>query len=298
MLRIGIVGLDTSHCPAFTRLLNDESQEYHVPGARVVAVYPGGSMQFSLSRDRVAGFTEELRSGFGVRIVERIEDLLGDVDAILLESVDGRQHLEQFRLLAAGKPVYIDKPLACSTADAREIIRLADRTGTPLMSCSSLRYAAGIADLLPPDVTVLSAEGFGPAPILDDYPGLFWYGVHAAEILFTLLGTGCERVRCVSTQPTDIAVGLWADGRVGVLRGTRFEHGDFGCVAHTTAGTVCGLAGATPPYYALLLQRVVEFCRTGNEPIAREEMFGVVAFLEAAEVSKRRDGAEVGTETL
>ncbi len=238
------------------------------------------------------------RNGFGVKIVERIEDLPPQVDAILLESVDGRQHLEQFRLLATGKPVYVDKPLACSVADAREIISLAQRTQTPLMSCSSLRYAAGIADLVSADMAVLSAEAFGPAPILSDYPGLYWYGVHAAEILFTLLGAGCERVRCVSVEATDVAVGEWDAARVGVLRGTRLERGDFGCVAHTAAGTLCGLAAARPPYYALLLQRVVEFFQTGVEPISAAEMFGVIAFLEAAEVSKVRGGAEVVTETL
>ena len=294
-LKIGMVGLDTSHCVAFTGLLNDDTHPYHVPGARVVAAYPGGSDAFSLSRNRVAGFTERLHDEFGVAMVDSIPDLARDVDAILLESVDGRQHLDQFRQLAVGKPVYIDKPLATSTEEARALIALAAETGTPVMSASSLRYAAGIADLVPPDETVVSCEAFGPAAILEDYPGLFWYGIHSAEVLFALLGAGCQSVRTLAYPETDVVIGTWADGRVGVLRGTRFAKGNFGCVVHTDAGTRVGLAQSTPPYYAFLMQQVMRFFQTGISPIPVEETFAIIAFLEAADASKVQDGVAVPT---
>lgn len=297
-LKIGMVGLDTSHCVAFTRLLNKPNDPYHVPGARVVAAYPGGSEAFSLSRDRVAGFTEQLHDEFGVAMVESISDLASDVDAILLESVDGRQHLEQFRELAAGKPVYVDKPLTTSGEEARALIALAQETGTPLMSTSSLRYAAGIADLVPVGETAVSCEAFGPAAILGDYPGLFWYGIHSAEMLFAMMGTGCESVRTLAYPETDVVIGTWADGRVGVLRGTRCGKGAFGCVVHTDAGTYAGLAQSTPPYYALMLQAVMGFFRTGASPVSVEETFNVIAFLEAADASKARGGDVVPVATL
>lgn len=293
MLKVGMVGLDTSHCIAFTRILNDEAHEFHVPGARVIAAYPGGSAEFSLSRERVRGFTAELEEQFGLRLYESIEDLVRAVDAVLLESVDGRQHLEQFRRLAVGKPVFIDKPLACSTVDAREILRLAERTQTPCMSCSALRYAAGISDLLKPGAQVVSAEAFGPSPILGDYPGLFWYGVHVAEILFTWMGEGCRHVRCASTVGADVALGVWEDGRVGVFRGMRVGSDDFGGVVHTPDAVHYGVARSVPPYYALLLRQVVSFFETGVSPVRATEMFNVVAFLEAAENSKQQDGREV-----
>lgn len=299
IIKIGMIGLDTSHCPAFASILHDPQQAWHVPGGRVVAAVPGGSEAFSLSHNRVAGFTAELRDTHGVQIVDDIETLAAQVDAILLESVDGRQHLEQFRRAAAGKPVYIDKPFATSTADAREIIRIAKRTGTPLMSCSSLRYAAGIHDLIPnPAETVKSCEAFGPAPILEDYPGLFWYGIHAAEMLFAFMGPGCAQVRCVATRDADVAVGEWRDGRAGVMRGMRLERGDFGCVVHTNTATRLGLAGATPPYYYTMLTRIMAFFRTGISPIPIEETFEIVAFLEAAERSKAQEGAAQTTAKL
>lgn len=297
-MKIGMVGLDTSHCVAFTRILNDESYQYHIPGARVIGAYPGGSELFSLSRDRVAGFTAELRDTYGVSLYERIGDLVADVEAIFLESVDGRQHWPQFQQMAVGKPVFIDKPFAVSTADARAIIKLAQETGTPIMSASSLRYARGIGDLVSRDETVISGEAFGPAAILADYPGLFWYGIHSAEILFAFMGVGCERVRCLPYQDMDVIIGEWEDGRLGVVRGTRFEKNEFGCVIHTRAGARAGVALGTPPNYFLLLQQVMQFFETGISPIDMGETFGITSFLEAANASREQDGTTVHVQSL
>jgi predicted dehydrogenase len=291
-MKIGMVGLDTSHCPAFAGILNDEKQEFHLPGHRVVAAYPGGSDLFSLSRSRVKGFTDTLLNEYGVRMYASIPELAEDVDAVFLESVDGRQHLEQFKQMAVGKPVFIDKPLTTSTQDARSLIRVARETGTPVMSSSSLRYSAGISGLAARE-RVASCEAFGPAAILEDYPGLFWYGIHSAEMLFSFMGPGCKSLRCVNRPDVDIVVGEWSDGRTGVMRGTRLEKGDFGCIVHTNAGTRCGLAQTTPPGYYCLLQKVVEFFATGVSPIDIQETFGIIAFLEAADRSKERDGAWV-----
>ena len=297
-MKIGMVGLDTSHCPAFTGILNDEKEEFYVPGGEVVGAYPGGSDLFSHSRNRVKGFTERLADEYGIAMYASIPELVRDVDAILLESVDGRQHLEQFKQMAVGKPVFIDKPFATSTADAREIIRLAKETNTPIMSSSSLRYSAGISDVVAQGEQVVSCEAFGPAAILDDYPGLFWYGIHSAEILFSFMGTGCKAVRCISYDDVDLVIGEWNDGRVGVVRGTRFAKGSFGCVVHTDAGVRCGLAQPRPPGYYCLLQRVIEFLEGGVSPVAIEETFGITAFLEAADRSREQGGKTVFPEPL
>jgi hypothetical protein len=302
-IQVGIVGLDTSHCPAFTRLLNDDAQEYHVLGGKVVGAYPGGSELFSLSRDRVQGFTDELRDTYGVRIYDDIPALVADVDAILLESVDGRQHLEQLKQVVGAfaggpKPVFIDKPLATSTVDARQMIQLAERTGTPLLSSSSLRYSAGIVGLDAGPGAVLSCEAFGPAAILDDYPGLFWYGIHSVEMLYAYMGVGCESVRCIPQDELDVIVGQWSDGRVGVVRGTRFKGGQFGCVVHTDDGARCGLAESTPPGYYGLMQVVIDFFQSGVAPIDVQETFEIISFLEAANWSRDHAGQITRLERL
>ena len=297
-IRIGMVGLDTSHCPAFTGMLNETGHKWHVPGAQVVGAYPGGSDQFSRSRDRVQGFTDELKSKYGIAMYSGIEQLVADVDAVLLESVDGRQYLEQFRQMAVGKPVFIDKPLATSTDDAREIIRLAEGTHTPILSCSSLRYNEGIEHIVGEGEGVVSCEAFGPAAILEDYPGLFWYGIHSAEILFSIMGVGCKVVRCIPQRDVDVVIGEWNDGRTGVVRGTRFDKNEFGCVVHTDAGTRHGIYKDVPPGYFLLLRRVVEFFQTGVSPVDIQETFDIVSFLEAADRSRDRGGQAVSTVSL
>jgi hypothetical protein len=289
-MKIGMVGLDTSHCPAFARILNDPDQEYHVSGGEVVGAYPGGSDQFSNSRNRVQGYTETLQEQYGVTMYSRIPELVAEVDAILLESVDGRQHLEQFQQMAVGKPVFIDKPFVTATDEARQLIQLARDTGTPIMSCSSLRYGAGIADLVGDDERVISCEAFGPAALLDDYPGLFWYGIHSAEILFSHMGVGCKGVRCIAYDDVDLVIGQWDDGRIGVMRGTRFEKGGFGCVVHTSGGARCGLSQREPPGYYLMLKRVMEFFQTRVSPIPIEETFEIASFLEAADKSRAQKG--------
>ena len=296
-MKIGMVGLDTSHCPAFAGILNNEKQEFHLPGHRLVAAYPGGSDLFSLSRNRVSGFTDTLQDEYGVRMYTGIPELARDVDAIFLESVDGRQHLEQFRQMAIGKPVFIDKPLATNSSDAREIIRTAKETKTPIMSSSSIRYSAGIAGLAAGE-RIYSCEAFGPAAILEDYPGLFWYGIHSAEVLFSFMGAGCKSVQAVSRPDTDVVVGEWCDGRTGTMRGTRFEKSEFGCVLHTSAGARCGLAQPTPPGYYCLMQKVVAFLESRTPPIDLQETFGIIAFLEAADRSKGLGGTAVGLESL
>jgi len=293
-LKIGVVGLDTSHVEAFMKLINYEDQQYHVPGGRIVGAYPGGSQAVAVSRDRVAKFTDSYRDEHKVRIYESIEALCKDVDAVLLHSVDGRQHLEQFEEISqAGKPVFIDKPLACSTADARRIAELAAERGAPVMSCSAIRYAAGITGLVGADEAVGSAEVFGPMAILDDYPPYYWYGVHSVDVLYSYMGRGCASVQAFHTDDADLMVGLWADGRIGTVRGLRLGAWQFGCTLFGKEGATHAVAASEPPAYAGLIQQVMPFFQSGRSPIEIEETVEVMAFLEAAETSMAQDGRAV-----
>jgi len=293
-LKVGMVGLDTSHCEAFVSVLNYEDGPHHVPGARVVGAYPGGSELCAVSRDRVGKFTEAMRDKHGVALCESIEELGKHVDAFVLHSVDGRQHLEQFRVLSQfGKPVFIDKPLACSAEDARQIAALAAGRSVPWMSASSVRFSAGISGLAGPDETVGSCEAFGTMPILDDYPTYFWYGVHGADVLFSYMGKGCRTVQALHDDRMDLLVGVWDDGRMGTVRGMRFTEYHFGCSVFTDKGTRHGLAGSQPPAHALLLKEVVAFLQTGSSPVDGEETVQVMAFLDAAGQSLAAGGKVV-----
>lgn len=286
-MKIGMIGIDTSHCPAFTRLLNDESDRFHVPGGKVVIGFPGGSPTLPQSYERVDKFTAQLKEEFGVKIADSIEEVAEGSDAILLESVDGRQHLEQFAKIAPyGKPVFIDKPIATSKRETEEIFALAERHGAPVFSSSALRYAAGLYELGAGE-EILGCETFGPAAVLDDFPALYWYGVHSAETLFAKMGTGCRRVQVNMTEKVDMVTGIWEDGRVGTLYGHRFKGASaFGATVFTPGGVRHALAGNEPPYYALLLERVMEFFKTGRPPVEPAETVEIAAFLEAANKSR------------
>ena len=292
-LKVGMIGLDTSHVSAFVKLLNNPTNEFHVPGVRIVKAFPGGSSKFSLSANRVEGFTKELKEA-GIEIVDSIEALAG-LDAYFLESVDGDQHLEQFKVLAEfGKPVYIDKPLACNYADAKAIVDLAKAKNVPLMSCSSIRYALGINDLKKEeDTEVFACQAFGPMNLLDDYRDYFWYGIHSTEIVFAMLGKGCESVQVIPTQHADLLFGRWEDGRIGSILGNRNGVWEFGCTITTDKHQRQAVASGAVPYYSMLLKEVVPFFQTGKSPLDIEETLNIIAFLEAASRSRAAGGALV-----
>jgi predicted dehydrogenase len=302
-LRIGLIGLDTSHAVQFTSILNDPGHRDHVPGARVVAAFKGGSPDVEASATRIERFTSELTGKWGVKLVDSIEALCREVDAVMLTSVDGRQHLAQVRpVFAARKRVFVDKPLAGSFKDAQEIVRLSRESGTPFFSSSSLRFQPELRALRdsPALGAILGASTHGPCPIQSYVPDLFWYGIHAVEMLFTLMGPGVETVARVHTADADVVVGHWKDGRLGVMRGHRTGPQTYGAVAHGREAILSFGAprpGAAPEpsrsAYPALLEATLAFFRSGVPPVTPEETLEIMAFMEAADVSKARQGAPV-----
>ena len=280
-LRAGIIGLDTSHVLAFTQTLNkgpkNPADADKVSGITVVAAYPQGSKDIESSTKRVPEYTEKLKA-FGVEMVDSVEELVKRVDVVFLESNDGRVHLEQIRpVLAAKKPVFIDKPIAGSLADAIRILDEAKRAGVPLFCSSSLRFGKSTQAVRNGSVgKVKSAETSSPASLEKTHPDLFWYGVHGCESLFTVMGTGCVSVKRGTTADGMIEVtGTWEGGRTGVFR----ESKTYG--------------GKAIDGYDVLLFEIVKMFRTGKAPVSAEETIELYAFMEAADESKRRGGAEV-----
>ena len=291
-LRLGLIGLDTSHVTAFTKLLNDTKHKDHVPGGKVVAAFKGGSPDIESSWSRVDDYTKQLQDEFGVKIVPTIEELCQQVDAILIESVDGRPHLEQARpVIKARKPLFIDKPVAGSLRDAIEIYRLAKEAKVPVFSSSSYRFYNSMVEVKNANVgEIRSVISYGPAHLEPHHPDLFWYGVHPTEALFTILGTGCETVARATTPDTDIITGTWSGGRVGTLHALR-----KGPTPHKVIvfGTKAVAEQKGSGDYAPLVREIVKFFQTGVSPVSPEETIELFAFMEAADESKRRDGAPV-----
>jgi len=296
-IRIGIIGCDTSHVPAFTKEFNDPKASGDMAGFRVVAAFPGGSQDVPSSRDRVQKYADELKAG-GVEIVDSIPKLLEKVDVVLLESVDGRPHLEQARpVILAKKPVFIDKPLAGSLADAVAIAELAKRNNCAWFSSSSIRFGPKLAALKtdPKVGEVVGCDAFSPCPTEEHHPDLFWYGVHGVEALYTIMGPGCESVTRVRTEGGELVVGVWRGGRIGTFRGIRDGKADYGAVAFGKKGIASqvGFEGYKP-----LAVEIARFFKTGKAPVAGEETVELIAFMEAADESKRQGGRPVKVEEV
>ena len=289
VIKIGIIGLDTSHAPAFAKYFNvtDTSGKF-----RVVAAYPHGSKDIESSVSRIPKYTEEVK-GYGVSIVESIKTLLDQVDAVLLETNDGRLHKEQaFQVIQAKKPLFIDKPVAAALPDAMSIYREAKKMNVPIFSASSLRYMKTAQQVRCENVIgkVLGADTFSPATLEPHHSDLFWYGIHGVEILFTVMGPGCESVTRFSKDSTDVAVGLWSDGRIGTFRGTREGKHDYGGTAFGSTGNL--VLGPFDGYDGLA-EKIAEFFTSKKSPVDDQETLEIYAFMEAAQESKRKNGASI-----
>ena len=292
-LKVGMIGLDTSHVIAFTQLLNNPKHADHVAGARVVAGFKGGSPDVVSSRTRVDKFTRQLQDDFGVTVYPTIESMCDQVDVVMLMSVDGRPHLKQaIPVLEKGKPMFIDKPVAGSLRDALEIFRLAGEKNVPVFSSSSYRFYDSMLTLKAKPVgTIRSAISYGPCSLEPHHPDLFWYGVHPTEALFTIMGIGCQTVTRVTTESTDVVTGIWNDGRVGVFHGLRNSRRTPHQV--TVFGSDDFAVQEGKGGYANLVKEIVSFFKTGVAPVLPDETIEIFAFMEAADESKRLGGIPV-----
>ncbi len=298
LLKVGMIGLDTSHVLAFTNILNNPKNEGDLANIRVVAAFPGGSPDLPTSRDRVEGYTKTLRDKYGLEIVSSIEELLPKVDVVLLESVDGRPHLQQaIPVIKAGKKVFIDKPMAGSLADVLRIFMLAQKYNVPVFSSSSLRFGSNINNLRknPKLGDIKGCMIHGPCSIQEQMPDMFWYGIHGIEMLYAIMGPGCETVARVHTKDTDLVTGTWKGGRMGSFRGIRNASSGYGATVYGTKGIV-----APDKYegYQPMMKEVCKFFRTGQPPVAAAETIELFTFMEAADESKRRGGAPVSIQEV
>jgi hypothetical protein len=294
--RVGIIGLDTSHSIEFAKMLNAQDASTELGGYRVVMAYPQGSRDIEESVKRIAPYTEEIKK-YGVAIASSLDQLIKAVDVVLLETNDGRLHLEQaLPVIKAKKTLFIDKPMTASLRDAIQIFDAAERNKVPVFSSSSLRYMKNVQLVVSGEMgKVIGAETFSPAYLEPTHPDLFWYGIHGVETLYTVMGTGCTQVTRFHTPDTDLVVGTWQDGRIGTFRGVRSGKMDYGGTAYCEKGNQ-----ALGPFegYMPLLKEIVRFFETGKPPVSAAETLELLAFMEAADESKRLQGAPVSIKSV
>ncbi len=292
-IKVGIIGLSV-HSAAYTEIMNSGASSPEFTGCRVVAIFhPKGNPDVEFAEKQLQSFTDTIK-GQGVEFVGSIKELVKKVDAVMVLTNDGRPHLKEIMpVLRAGKPVYVDKPLAATLSDVLAIFKVSGKYKVPLFSCSPLRYVKEAQDLRQGKLVgkVLGASTYGPAPIQKSHADLFWDGIHAVESLYTVMGgTGCKTVTRTFTDDADVVVGNWENGRVGVFRGARKGRSGFG-------GTAFGDKGITSigvfTGYRPLVVAIVEFFRSGIAPVSNEETIEIYTFMEAADESKRLGGIPI-----
>lgn len=289
-LRLGMIGIDTGHAVEFTRILHDPSVKGHVPGARVVAAVRAPSPDIESSMKVVDGYVTRLKNEFGVTFYNSIEEMVRHVDAVMIESVDGRPHFAQAKaVILAGKPVYVEKPLTISLREGVELFALARKHRVPVFSSSALRFGRATQAVRQGQIgRVREAETSSPASLEAHHPDLFWYGIHGVESLFTVMGTGIESVTRKSSAGSAIVTeGRWRDGRVGTFRE----------IPRTFGGSAKGERGEVQvgkfDGYAPLVAAIIEFFKTGVSPVPEQETLEILAFMEADALSKQREGRAV-----
>ena len=291
VIRIGIIGLDTSHSTAFTELLNTPSDDPYVQKFEVVAAYPYGSRTIESSYKRIPGYIEQVK-GYGVVITDSIEQLLGQVDCVLLETNDGRLHLEQAaEVFKSGKPVYVDKPAGATLGQTIALYKLAEHYGVRTFSTSALRFSPQNVKIRNGEYgPVLGADCYSPHHPEATHPDFGFYGIHGVETLYTVMGTGCQEVSRVHSEYGDIVSGVWDDGRLGTFRAVNVGPNIYGGTVVTKEGTVAcgGYEG-----YRVLLNQILDFFLTGELPFGPEETVEIFTFMKASNMSLERGGKTV-----
>ncbi len=296
-LKIGLVGLDTSHVTEFCKSFNKPDDPGHVPGGRITCAFPGGSPDFQQSIGRVEKFTKQSRDEFGVTIMDSPAAVAESVDLLFITAVDGRAHLDYVRkTISARKPTFIDKPFAVSSADAKEMFKLAEQHGVAMMSCSSLRYAQALEAALADESlgAIKAVDAFGPMGLEPTQPGLFWYGIHTVEMVNRVMGSGCAEVKSTKTDTQELVTATWPDGRAAAIHGLRKAHTKFGLTIHREKGfQFVDAASGKRSWYATMLDAIMRSLPNGKSDIEPKNTIEIIRLIEAANESRGNGGQAV-----
>jgi len=296
-IRLGVLGLDCSHCTSYTELINHPESPHHVPGGKVITAWAGGSPDWELSMGRIDRFREAMEALHGVTILDKPEAVAESVDALMILSVDGRAHRETFsRIASYGLPVFIDKPLTVSSTEARDIAEMAKKHGVRWFSSSVWRRSRAVKQARaalgsePLKQVILSSRW----PLESGIHGWFWYGIHWVEVLYELLGGGCRKVTCVREGVREIIAGFWDGDRTGTLVIDHSWDRDLGglLLSETRCGVI-SVMESKEDRYASLLRAMFSFFRGGETPVPNAESIEAICFLEAAYESARKSGEPV-----
>ncbi len=291
MTRLGAVGGSAVwHTRAFAGILNPKNEAaWAAAGLPPYATNPvENASVVAICDDDHAAAQQIADLAEGITLVtDNPRDLLDTVDGVLICDDMSQQHQKRASLfLEAGVPTFIDKPLSRDPQEAEAILSLAERHGTPVMSCSALRYSTEYAALdkesLGDIVTVIAV---GPNELV-------FYGIHPCEFLHTVMGPGVKSVRNFGDAERNHVLLDYGDGRMGVMV-VRED------IAYTFRATLLGTEGSVhltiddgAGFYREMLRQFIGMVRTGQMPVPPSSTLEIIRILDAA-VQSREMGKEV-----
>lgn len=285
-IRIGMIGLDTSHSIAFTKCLQapDVPPEQHVDGARVVSC-----MRFETPFQDKAGLDERQKQmeAMGVEVTEDFDHAVAECEAIMLEINDPSLHLEYFtRCAKLGKPIFLDKPMADNAANARKIYDIAKANNVKVFSASSLRFVPPLIEA----IEAVKAVGevkytstYGPLGKAPAGSSIVWYGVHAFEMLQRAMGLGAKGVFARRDSVGVVSIVDYGEGKRGVVELTEGAYSYGGSVRNEKKAVPFAVNNAL--LYPLELREIVKFFAGGEPPVTLDDALEVTSMLDAAERS-------------
>ena len=286
-----MIGLDTSHTIAFTKLIQGtEPDEKIVDGMRVVNAFRfPSSFQAEEGQDE----RQEILEALGVTIKPTLEDAVEGMDAVFLEINDPALHLQYFEAVAKfGLPVFIDKPLAANVEEGRRIQELTEQNNIPVWSASSLRFIPLLVKAQELVKDPLVGHTFGALGKAAAGSDLIWYGVHAVEMLIAGLGTGVKSVKALD-DPRGITLNIYyEDGRRGIVECLRGLYRYGGSIQSEKEMEFFDSSTGSP--YIALMSALHDFVCDGVVPVPLAEAHEILAVLETGE----RSLASGKTETI
>lgn len=324
-VRVGLLGIDNFGSVAYTEFLNKPRAEGVFAGVRVVAAYPvisetypdSAKLQEQWKAQLLAMYQNPKDPGDAVppiEMVSSIDELLRKCDAVMIFSMDGREHLKQATpVLNAGKRLFISRPLASSPEDAVAILKLAAETKTPCWASSQHRFSTGFSGMRNhPEVgKVLGCDVYGGWAIDAPEADQFTRPLHSIETMYAIMGPGVASVTCTSTPTAELITATWKDGRVGTYRGikkgaVKYSATVFGDKGVAPAGIyghgvpVKGIVPTDDKYvgYEGLAIEMAKFLKGGPPAVSAAETLEIFALMQAAEVSKAQHSAVVELKDL
>ncbi len=306
-MRIGAIGIDSSHTPVFTNRINTMFKEGKTK-CQVVAFWDPGRHEWQhpagpeQSAKDVAKWREDTIKE-GAKAVGSLDELLESVDGVMVLNINGHRHLElAIGPIARGMATYVDKPLTCSIDQARSLLAMTRQYKARCYSASSLRFITEIPKLDKEQIgKIVAIDAFGNGEVMEMMPDLWHYGCHAIEMVDAIFrwsgqGAGVQRVSAVKKGDATSGYHLldmeYRDGRLARIRCDRNGAWAFGATVHGTKG-VQQFVVDFGPVYTRLVEGMVKFFEGGEAPVDLRDIVENVAVMQAGNESIAKDGAWV-----